>query len=72
MKSILGYKDFVVEKSDNWFVYQRKSLMSYVGIESENILIERVFDYLNSKCINLICLSNNLLLLGYYSYNKNS
>jgi hypothetical protein len=46
--------------------------MSYVGIGSENILIERVFDYLNSNCVNLICLSNNLLLLGYYSYNKKS
>ena len=54
------------KKSDNWFIYQRKSLMSYVSIENKNILIERVFDYLNSKYVSLICLSNNLLLLDYY------
>jgi hypothetical protein len=37
-----------------------------------DISTRRVFDYLTSNCVNLICLSNNLLLLGYYSYNKKS
>ena len=71
MKSILKWKDFIIKISNNWFIYQKKSLISCVGIGDKNILTRRDFDYLTSNCVNLICLSSNILLLGHKCCNKN-
>jgi hypothetical protein len=73
MKSISGWKDedSVVEKK-NYLIYLSEEKLDFICRywKWKYFWQKEIFNYLNSNLYYLICLSNNLFVLGHESYNK--